>query len=98
MGSTQSSFLNRRGFATGYFYWYRPQTKLREGNVFTPVCDSVHKEGLWPWGGTCQGAPRTVTSGRYASYWNAFLFFLIKVFNAITHLSRVDTELFLVCD
>ena len=24
---------------------YRPQTKLREGNVFTPVCDSVHKGG-----------------------------------------------------
>ena len=22
--------------------FYRPQTKLREGNVFTPVCDSVH--------------------------------------------------------
>ena len=21
---------------------YRPQTKLREGNVFTPVCHSVH--------------------------------------------------------
>ena len=27
---------------------YRPQTKLREGNVFTPVCDSVPGEG-----GTC---------------------------------------------
>ena len=26
-------------------YIYRPQTKFREGNVFTPVCDSVH------WGG-----------------------------------------------
>ena len=26
-----------------------PQTKLREGHVFTPVCDSVHKGGL------CQG-------------------------------------------
>ena len=23
-------------------YIYRPQTKLRKGNVFTPVCDSVH--------------------------------------------------------
>ena len=22
--------------------FYHPQTKLREGNVFTPVCDSVH--------------------------------------------------------
>ena len=26
-------------------YYYRPQTTLWEGNVFTPVCDSVH------WGG-----------------------------------------------
>ena len=25
--------------------FYRPQTKLREGNVFTPVCDSVHSGG-----------------------------------------------------
>ena len=23
-------------------YFYRPQTKLREGNVFTSICDSVH--------------------------------------------------------
>ena len=25
-------------------------------------------------GGLCQGDPRTVKSGQYASYWNAFLF------------------------
>ena len=25
--------------------FYHPQTKLREGNVFTPVCDSVHGGG-----------------------------------------------------
>ena len=31
-------------------HFYRPQTKLREGNVFTPVYDSVHGEG-----GLCQG-------------------------------------------
>ena len=24
-------------------YFYRPQTKLWEGNIFTPVCDSVHR-------------------------------------------------------
>ena len=24
---------------------YHPQTKLREGSVFTPVCDSVHRGG-----------------------------------------------------
>ena len=32
--------------------FYRPQTKLREGNVFTGVCDSVHRGvpgpgGVW---------------------------------------------------
>ena len=43
-------------------YFYRPQTKLREGNVFTGVCDSVHGGclvpggvwsgggGIWSWG------------------------------------------------
>ena len=45
-------FLNHRGFATGYFYCYRPQTKLREDNVFTPVCDSVHRGG-----GLCVSGP-----------------------------------------
>ena len=25
-------------------------------------------------GGLCQGDPRTMKNGRYASYWNAFLF------------------------
>ena len=29
--------------------FYRPQTKLREGNVFTPACDSVHR-GCLPLG------------------------------------------------
>ena len=26
---------------------YRPQTKLREGNVFTPVCQSFRPQGSW---------------------------------------------------
>ena len=33
---------------------YRPHTKLREGNVFTPVCDSVHG-GVSVQGGLCPG-------------------------------------------
>ena len=39
----------------GYvFYNYRPQTKLREGNVFTPVCDSVNRgRGVSVQGGLC---------------------------------------------
>ena len=53
--------------------FYSPQTKLREGNIFTPVWDSVR-------GGVCLGGSvqvretsRTVKSGQYAFYWNAFL-------------------------
>ena len=40
---------------------YRPQTKLREGNVFTHVCDSVYSEvesvsrRVSVWGGLCPG-------------------------------------------
>ena len=30
---------------SGIFCCYRPQTKLREGYVFTPVCHSVHRDG-----------------------------------------------------
>ena len=33
---------------------YRLQTKLREGNVFTPVCDSVHRR-VSVQGGICPG-------------------------------------------
>ena len=110
------------------FSYYRPQTKLREGYVFTAVCDSVHggmrgfflgvrgffggcmvfsggwghawffSGGAWFLGGhawffwgVCMVFSRGVRgffsffecigyneirsmSGRYASYWNAFLF------------------------
>ena len=35
-------------------HFYRPQTKLREGDVFTPVCDSAYMgEGMHGEGGTC---------------------------------------------
>ena len=105
-------------------------TKLRQGYVFTGVCDSVHREGVCipactgadtsqvdtpgadspppgqtpPWADTLLGRhflpsscrdthppvqcmlgytlPGGHCSGRYASYWNAFLFilFLLKTF------------------
>ena len=109
--------------ALATFFLLPSATKLREGNVFTPVCDSVHRGGgslsrggisvggglcpgrggvsvqeggcLCPGrgslsrkgGGLCPGRgrlcpggslsgrpPGTVTCGRYASFWNAFLF------------------------
>ena len=60
---------------------YHPQTKLRQGNVFTPVCDSVHLgAGVSVWGdslsgGSLSGRPPVLrlTYGRYSSDWNAFL-------------------------
>ena len=61
--------------------FYRPQTKLREGYVFTPVCHSVHMGGCLPLcmlgyipGQTPPPPPRDgYCCGLYASYWNAFL-------------------------
>ena len=32
-----------------------PATQLRQGNVFTPVCDSVHRGGSVQEGGLCPG-------------------------------------------
>ena len=87
-------------------FYYRPQRSCGQGNIFTPVCHSVHRGGLLqcmlgyhppgpdptppepdPRDQTPPGAdapqsrpPREAassvrsTSGRYASYWNAFLF------------------------
>ena len=62
----------------------RPKTKFGArtvGNVFTRVCHSVHEGGSLS-GGTethlQTETPRTVKSGRYASYWNAFLFTCCK--------------------
>ena len=40
-----------------HIYLLPPATKLWQGNVFTPVCHSVHREGcvcLWSWGGVCR--------------------------------------------
>ena len=98
------------GVFPGFTYYYGPQTKLREGNVFTPVCPSFCWQGVCgrhpslgrhppaetplgshPLAGRhppgrqtlpCQADPPAQTppfrdghwSGRYASYWNTFLF------------------------
>ena len=55
------------------FDFYRPQTKLREGNVFTPVYQSFCSQGgVHPLGRP--PPPRDGHwSGQYASYWNSFL-------------------------
>ena len=70
---------------TNISYFHRPQTKLREGDVFTPVCDSVHRgsmhdrgacmAGEYVWWGRGFHARETATeAGVYTSYWNAFLY------------------------
>ena len=80
----------------GWMYIYRPQTKLRKGNVFTSVCQDFCPRGRGVCIPACTGVdtpPPCVDrrcilactgadtpppadyycSGRYASYWNAFL-------------------------
>ena len=103
MGKDQAVLLTPFSQQGVTFYYYRPQTKLRQGNVFTRVCQEFCPPGgsgrqpLWtdiplgrhppgqtppawadtplarhsPW----QTPPSAdgYCSGRYASYWNAFL-------------------------
>ena len=58
-------------FLSPYLFITARKRSLGQGNIFTPVCHSVHTGvpgGDPPPDGYCYG--------RYASYWNAFLFFL----------------------
>ena len=72
-----------------------PATKLRQGNVFTPVCHSVH-------GGvsathTLARPPCPVhagirsTSGRYASHWNAFFLYQHLLCGDIAHIACITS-------
>ena len=49
---------------------------LRQGNMLTPVCHSVHKGGCLVPSGCLEETPSPdgYCCGRYAAYWNAFLF------------------------
>ena len=40
---------------TGMHACYHPPMKLREGYVFTGMCDSVHRGGAWSWWGLVPG-------------------------------------------
>ena len=54
---------------------YPHKRSLGQSNIFTPVCDSVHRDGgLLPGGVSGGDPPDGYCCGRYASYWNAFLF------------------------
>ena len=63
---------------------------LGQGYVFTRVCHSVYRRGVSVWGVSVRETPpqtetlpRMVKIGRYASYWNAFLFALFPYFLCI---------------
>ena len=72
------------------FDFYRPKRSFGQGNIFTPVCHSVHRGGVpapnFRGGGGVGGCLLQIFGGgppifgirspfgRYASYWNAFLF------------------------
>ena len=100
--------------------FYRSQTKLREGNVFTPVYQSFcSQRGIFqhamdmgctpprqtpPWADTpipSADTPQVNTppsdghwGGRYASYWNAFLFtFIFKQSILTIEFFTVNTKL-----
>ena len=103
--------LPRTPFSSTDFY--RPETKLRKGYVFTPVCHSVHRGGCLPQcmlgytppqeADTPQEAetppgsrhtPREADGyccGRYASYWNAFLF-LVDLRNILLLTKSISTN------
>ena len=75
-----------------------PAKEVCEGNVFTGVCLSTGRGGVSVQGeflfrgGLCQGDPRTVTCGRYASYWNAFLLSIFSVFRGASPFSEASEE------
>ena len=91
MWNRSSGYMNSKAPCNGsvsaieptVYAYYRPQTKLRKGNVFTPVCQLFCSQ----WGGSAPvhagthhpplgRHPPTADGyccGRYASYWNAFL-------------------------
>ena len=67
--------------------YFPPANKVCEGNVFTGVFLFTGGGGgcLCPGGVFVrwvlyQGDPPTVKSGRYASYWNAFLLFFFYIY------------------
>ena len=55
-------------FLSPYLFIAARKRSLGQGNIFTPVCS--HGGAWW------RPPPDGYCYGRYASYWNAFLFFL----------------------
>ena len=45
--TVDSKFHFIRGFCEMFSYHYRPKRSFGQGNIFTPVCHSVHRGGVW---------------------------------------------------
>ena len=68
----------------------QPATKLGQGNIFTSVCQEFCQQGCLPptpRPAAVADTPRSsacweigATSGRYASYWNAYLYDKLSVY------------------
>ena len=78
---------------------------LGQGNIFTPVCHSVHRGiclGPGGWGCLLPGVPGGdppdgYCCGRYASYWNAFLFRnIVTVYHNLSRESLINSLVFCV--
>ena len=63
------------------FGYYRPQTKLRGKGAYVAGRHAWHGGGVCVarGGGGVRGRREGHCSGRYASYWNAFLSLMIRV-------------------
>ena len=85
---------------SGPSYFLPPTNEVCEGYVFTGVClstgGSLSGGRVSVQGGLCQGdPPGTVTCGRYASYWSAFLFYISLLICTVFSIAVFDL-LFLV--
>ena len=98
-GSTQNSYVK---FIRVF---YRRQTKLRKGNIFTPICQSFCSQGgCTPPTQTSPGRhplsgqtplpnrhpPDGQCNGWYASYWNHGNAFMSEVFSEMYKIYSVD--------
>ena len=78
-----------------------PANEVAESYVFTPVCHSVHRRGSASGSGSVNTpdthpypsghTPTQSTSGRYASYWNAFLLVSVSVSVSVSQCKRTIT-------
>ena len=68
-----------------------PQKGLMSSKIFKKKLTTFQRKGgLCPGVGPCLGAPHTVKSMLYASYWNAFLLTLLSINSFIISVSNIE--------